>query len=252
MRRTTTRPAQRMTSNPITAEAPGDESKSQRVYSYLRRRIRDLEIPPGAALRKNDIALECGVSRAPVSEAIARLSAEGLVDVYPQSGSFVCPIRPADVRESMFIRMGLELEAIRRVAAIADEDLIRRLEANIEAQGEALAASPLDAATYDDLDEAFHAMIIATLDSPRVRHLLESARVLLDRPRYLALPEDHRPQETYAEHRRVVDAIATGDPDLAAAAMRVHLSNVAAAIETKLAQFELTEDEDEHDDQRPD
>jgi DNA-binding GntR family transcriptional regulator len=237
-----------MTTNPNPAEAPNDESKSQRVYSYLRRRIRDLEIPPGAALRKNEIAIECGVSRAPVSEAIARLSAEGLVDVYPQSGSFVCPIRPDDVRESMFIRMGLELEAIRRVTLIADQALLERLKANIEAQGQALAAVPLDAAKYDDLDEELHAEIVARLNSPRARHLLESARVLLDRPRYLALPEDHRPQDTFEEHRRIVDAIGTGDPDLAAAAMRVHLANVAAAIEKKLAQIEQTEEDDEHHD----
>jgi DNA-binding GntR family transcriptional regulator len=237
-----------MTTNPIPAEAPNDESKSQRVYSYLRRRIRDLEIPPGAPLRKKEIAIECGVSRAPVSEAIARLSAEGLVDVYPQSGSFVCPIRPDDVRESMFIRMGLELEAIRRVTLIADQELLRRLEANIEAQRQALAAVPLDAAKYDDLDEELHAAIVAALNSPRARHLLESARVLLDRPRYLALPEDHRPQDTFEEHRRIVDAIATGDADLAAAAMRVHLSNVAAAIEKKLAQIEQTEEGDVHHD----
>jgi DNA-binding FadR family transcriptional regulator len=72
--------------------------------------------------------------------------------------------------------------------------------------------------------------------------------VLLDRPRYLALPEDHRPQDTFEEHRRIVDAIGTGDPDLAAAAMRVHLANVAAAIEKKLAQIEQTEEDDEHHD----
>jgi DNA-binding GntR family transcriptional regulator len=237
-----------MTTPSIPAEAPNDESKAQRVYSYLRRRIRDLAIPPGTALRKNEIALECGVSRAPVSEAIARLSAEGLIDVYPQSGSFVSPIRPKDVRESMFIRTGLEVEAVRCVARVADPALLQRLEANIEAQAEALSSTPLNAAKYDDLDEEFHAMIIAALHSPRARHLLESARVLLDRPRYLALPENQRPQDTFAEHRRIVDAISTGDPELAAAAMRVHLSNVATAIEAKLAQIEATEEDNEHHD----
>lgn len=228
-----------MTANPISADASsGEESKSQRVYNYLRRRIRDLEIPPGTPLRKNEIALECGVSRAPVSEAIARLSAEGLVDVFPQSGSFVSPIRAEDVRESMFIRLALEVEAVRRVTRVADRELLQRLEANIRAQEAALRQDSLDAALYDDLDEALHAEIMAALNSARAQQLLEAARVLLDRPRFLALPEDHRPEDTFAEHRRVVEAIGTGDPDLAAAAMRVHLTNVAAAIDAKLAQLE--------------
>ena len=217
------------------ADTTSDHSKSERVYNYLRRHIRELDIPPGAPLRKNEIALECGVSRAPVSEAIARLAAEGLVEVFPQSGSFVSPIRPEDIRECMFIRMALEVEAVRRIAAKHDSQLLERLEANIRAQAEALDQQELDIANYDDLDEALHAEIIAAIESPRARHLLETARVLLDRPRFLALPEHHRPEETFKEHKRIVDAIGTGDPEFAAAAMRVHLTMVTKAIEAKLS-----------------
>ena len=76
-------------------EASNDHSKSERVYRELRRRIREMELTPGSRLRKNDIADEAGMSRAPINEAIARLADEGLIDVFPQSGSFVAPIRPA-------------------------------------------------------------------------------------------------------------------------------------------------------------
>ena len=223
-------------------DASGEPSKSQRVYNYLRHRIRELTIPPGTSLRKNEIALECGVSRAPVNEAIARLASEGLVEVFPQNGSFVSPIRPQDIRECMFIRMALEVEAVKRVTQDADEGLLERLNRNIQAQAAALDEKVLDLARYDDLDEALHAEIIAAIDSPRSQHLLESARVLLDRPRFLALPEHHRPEESYKEHRRIVDAISTGDPELAGAAMRVHLIRVSQAIEAKLAQIETDHD----------
>lgn len=226
-----------MTDIDYSSDPASDKSKSQRVYNHLRRRIRDLEIPPGAPLRKNEIALECGVSRAPVSEAIARLAAEGLVDVFPQSGSFVSPIRPEDIREAMFMRLGLEIEAVKRVALEADPALLARLEANVEAQAEELKKKKMDLEHFDDLDEAMHAEIIGVLNFPRARYMLETARVLLDRPRFLTLPEEHRPEDTYYEHRRIVDAIRTGDPDLAAAAMRVHLEMVAKAIETKLPQI---------------
>ena len=58
-------------------------------------------LPPGAPLHKEDIALELGVSRAPVSEAISRLADEGLVEVFPRHGSFVAPIRAAEVRKPL-------------------------------------------------------------------------------------------------------------------------------------------------------
>jgi DNA-binding GntR family transcriptional regulator len=228
-----------MATQPSAAELSSDQKKSRRVYDYLRRRIRELEIPPGAPLRKNEIALELGVSRAPVSEAIARLAAEGLVDVFPQSGSFVSPIRESDIRESAFIRMALEVEAVKAVTRLHDSKLLDRLWENVNEQARVLRTKKnLDLVLFDDLDEAFHAEIVSRVDSPRTQHLVEAARVMLDRPRFLALPEDHRPEATYDEHRRIVDAIATGDPELAGAAMRVHLVMVSKAIETKMEQID--------------
>jgi GntR family transcriptional regulator, rspAB operon transcriptional repressor len=221
---------------PIAAVDLRETSKSERVYAHLRRRIRELALPPGAPLRKEEIALELGVSRAPVSEAVARLADEGLVEVFPQHGSFVAEIRPADVRESLFIRTGLETEAMRRLAPTADAALLARLDDNLGRQGEALAAG--DLAGFYDLDEALHGLLFAAVESPRALRLLDAARAPLDRVRRLALPEPGRPEETFAEHRRLVDAVRTGDPEFAAAAMRVHLTQVAASIERELAKME--------------
>ena len=216
------------------ADTSTDRSKAERVHRELRRRIRELELQPGLRLHKNEIALEFRVSRAPVSEAIAWLAEEGLVDVYPQSGSFVSPIRPEDVREALLIRTGLEVEAVRRVTQMADAGLLQRLDENLEAQAAAVRAK--DMALLDDLDEGFHAIIIAAINSPRSQRLLDSARALLDRPRFHALPEGGRPHATIAEHRRIADAIRTGDAELAGAAMRVHIAMVARAIELDAAE----------------
>jgi DNA-binding GntR family transcriptional regulator len=216
-----------------------DVSKAERVYRELRRRIRELALPPGAPLRKEEIALEMGVSRAPVSEAIARLADEALVDVFPQHGSFVAPIRAEDVRESLFIRTALEVEAIRRVTQLADAALLAQLEENLVAQAGALQDA--DLVTFYDLDEALHAQIFAGLKAPRALRLLDAARAPLDRPRRLGLPEPGRPEATFAEHRRMVDAIASGDPEFAAAAMRAHLAQVARSVERQLEHLESQE-----------
>ncbi len=216
-----------------------DLSKADRVYGALRRRIRELSLRPGAALRKEEIALELGVSRAPVSEAISRLAEEGLIDVFPQHGSFVALIRAADVRESLFVRTALEVEAMRRLAPAADAAVLGVLDANLAAQAKALAANNLE--EFYDLDEALHAAIFGAIEKPRALRMLEAARAPLDRVRRLALPEAGRPEQTLAEHRVLVDAIRTRDGEYAAAAMRAHLTMVGRAIELKLPEIEATQ-----------
>ena len=213
-----------------------DVSKTDRVYDHLRRRIRELALPPGAPLRKEEIALELGVSRAPVSEAIGRLADEGLAEVFPQHGSFVAPIRAAEVRESLFIRTALETEAMRRLALTADADLLGRLDENLADQAAALDDG--DLARFHDLDESLHALLFAAVESPRALRLLDAARAPLDRVRRLALPEPGRPEATLVEHRRLVDAVRSGDPELAGAAMRVHLAMVGRSVDLELAKHE--------------
>jgi len=210
-----------------------EDSKTERVYRDLRRRIRELELQPGSQMRKNDIAEEYGVSRAPVNEAIARLAVEGLVEVFPQSGSFVAPLRLEDVRESLLIRTGLEIEVIRRVTQTADDSVIVELEKNLEEQ--AIAVKKVNMPRLHDLDEQFHATIMRAVKLPGAERLLDRARAILDRPRFHALPEKGRPKATYVEHARIVDAIRTRDVELAAAAMRVHLTLVSQSIERDIA-----------------
>jgi DNA-binding GntR family transcriptional regulator len=213
-----------------------DLSKTERVYAVLRRRIRELALKPGTPLRKEEIALELGVSRAPVSEAIARLAEEGLIDVFPQHGSFVAAIRAADVRESLFIRAALEVEAMRRLAPVADAATLQALDDNIAAQTRALKAGNLE--EFYDLDEALHAALFGALEAPRAIRLLEAARAPLDRIRRLALPEANRPEQTLSEHRALVEALKTRDGEFAAAAMRAHLAQVSRAVEEKLKEIE--------------
>jgi DNA-binding GntR family transcriptional regulator len=210
--------------------------KAERVYRILRQRIRDLELAPGVPLRKDELSVELGVSRAPISEAIARLAEEGLVDVFPQHGSFVAAIRPADVREGLFIRTGLEVEAMRRIAQSASAAEIALLDANIAAQTASLAAG--DSQRFYELDEVLHELIFQHIDHPRARSFLNSSRAQLDRVRRFVLPAEGRPQATLAEHKRIVEAIRMADPDYAAAAMRSHLASVAATIEARLSALE--------------
>ncbi|WP_413988283.1 GntR family transcriptional regulator [Labrys okinawensis] len=89
---------------------------TERVQSVLREAIIGFELAPGADIDKLAICERLGVSRFPVSEALARLQSEGLVEILPQRGTRVSRIRLSDVRQSMFIRSALEAQAVRVLA----------------------------------------------------------------------------------------------------------------------------------------
>ncbi|MBU6187944.1 MAG: GntR family transcriptional regulator [Betaproteobacteria bacterium] len=206
-----------------------DGSKTDEVYCALRERIRDLQMKPGSLISKDEIAEEFGVSRAPVHEALSRLEQEGLVEIAPQRGSFVAPIRVQDVRESLFTRMALETEAMRHAAQTRDPAMIAALEANLAEQEQSLAG---DISRFYVLDEALHMIIFSATGFARTLRFLETARPLLDRIRPIVLPDTGRAERTLAEHHRIVEAIKLGDPEFAAAAMRAHLKAVEGSIES--------------------
>jgi len=216
-----------------------EQSKTDRVYHHLRRLIREAKLPPGTHIQKDLVAAELGVSLAPVSQALGRLAEDMLVDIRPRHGSFVAPIRAHDLRECMFLRKALEVEAVRLVAANADPALLDDLEESFELQRRALREGDLYG--MYDLDAEFHATLLRATAYRRVAHISITARVAVDRPRQFARVMNERAEATVQEHRRIIDAIALQDPDLAAAAMLSHLRLASQSLEAALALIEAAE-----------
>ena len=103
--------------------APTRGNVTVHVTDILRSAIVTLDLKPGEIIDKGAICERLGVSRFPVSEALARLQAEGLVDILPQRASTVSLIRIADVLEYMLIRKALEAESVRVVTNNLDPSL---------------------------------------------------------------------------------------------------------------------------------
>ncbi|HEX4767087.1 MAG TPA: GntR family transcriptional regulator [Lichenihabitans sp.] len=203
-------------------------SKAVLVYERLRTEITALTREPGSRIDKNEVCDQFGVLRQPVAEALARLSEDGLVDVHPQSGSFVALIRIADVEEAAFVRQAIEAEMAREIALGTDGELISELNRILEYQ--AFAARIVDVAEFYQLDLRFHAALFARLGKPRPADVVERMRPHLERARRMLLPNLRRNEQTLQEHRDVVEALATRVPEAAASAMRTHLTNSMEAF----------------------
>lgn len=197
------------------------------VTNTLRQAIVTLTLPPGSVLDKSAICTQLGVSRFPVSEALARLAEEGLVDIAPQRGSTVSLVKIADVREYMLIRKGLESEALRVLIGRQDPDAIAALHVNMAAQRE--AASRDDAETFHQIDVDFHDIIFRSMRLTKVKAIIDKARANLDRARRLIITP-RRLNHTIAEHQAIFDGILAGNAAQATAAIRAHIDAVMVEL----------------------
>ncbi|MCB2136142.1 MAG: GntR family transcriptional regulator [Rhodobacteraceae bacterium] len=204
-------------------------SLAQRVYLSLLEVILSLDIAPGAMLRKGQICEDLGVSRSPVSEAIARLAMEGVVDVVPQSGSRVSYLSLPEIREGTFIRQALELAAVERAAEVRTGAQLAELTRNLRFQ--ALLLEDLDFPGLFQADEAFHALIMECTGFPRLAQLSATLSFQVKRARRLLMPTPGRAAATVREHGLIVDAIAAGKPEAARRAMQKHLGQLIRRIE---------------------
>lgn len=214
------------------ALAPLDQfegSLSGKVYQSLKAAIMSLAYPPGSVLRKTQICSELGVSRSPVSEAITRLAAEGLVKVVPQAGTYVARFSMDDIREGAFLREALEVAAVEHLARIITGEQIAKLQRNLRIQSIHLEDG--DTAGFYELDGELHRMLLDFTGYRRLARLAETSWVQVNRARQLLLPEPGRMESTLAEHRTIVDALQAHDPQAARAATRTHLRQLIKFLE---------------------
>ncbi len=204
-------------------------SLAQRVYVVLREAILHMKCPPGTVLRKGQICEQLGVSRSPVAEAIAKLSAEGLVDVVPQSATRVSRFSMNEIREATFLREALELAAVELVAKTITEDQLMALARNFKLQR--LLVEDGDHAGFFAADEEFHTMIMGFTGYQGVTRTLAGVSLQLSRARILLLPSTDRAEESLKEHEEVLEALRQRDPEAARTAMRFHLGQLISRIE---------------------
>jgi len=199
------------------------------VQNLIRDAIVRLELAPGAFIDKAALCARLGVSRFPVSEALGRLAAEGLVEVLPQRGTRVTRVDLAECRQAMFVRRALETQIARAVAPRADAQMLATLGRNLRDQK--LAMNINDSARFHALDLEFHDALFDALGYDRVIGMIEVLRAIPDRMRlFLCTPE--RQAATLAEHHRIADALKARDGPAAGRAMGDHLDAVADELLT--------------------
>lgn len=208
---------------------------SQQIYPQLRNRILSLELLPGQALSRLEVANYYGVSQTPVREAMKKLEDEGLLNVMPQHRTEVALINIAEARQAHFLRLSIEVEIARQLAGSSSaldfksqHTLLLQASAAIEAK---------DMALFKSLDEQFHRSLYQLAGVEQLWHLVAERGGHIDRLRTLSLMDSQKGKAILAEHNQILKAIQAANPMAAEAATRQHLSGTLSQVETLRKSF---------------
>jgi len=215
---------------PRPASPRTDQALSRQVYATLRDQISHFVRKPYEPISEQALAEELGVSRTPVREALARLSELGFVDIVPQSGSRIAPLRLADLEKSQFLREALELALLNRALERGDRGaLLMRLRTELAIQQALVEAG--DVARFYASDEQFHAAIGEQAGLSTVLPEMARAKTHMDRFRHLMLSGLESLPTILAQHQAIVMAMAADDAPGAVVAMQTHLRRILAFVD---------------------
>jgi DNA-binding GntR family transcriptional regulator len=191
------------------------------MYILLRKLIVTGRIQPGQTIDEKACAAKLGISRTPVREAIKKLSDEHLVIVAAQSGTRAARIDPNEIEQAFIIRRALEMESAAYAARNISQADIDALRTILVAHGRAIRRK--DYADAIATDDQFHARIAEIGKMPRLWRTIEISKAHLDRCRHMMLPRPREAAATLQQHKAIIQALSSRDPNKARAAMAQHL-----------------------------
>ncbi|MGZ0783201.1 FadR family transcriptional regulator [Pseudomonas sp. TKO26] len=212
----------------------------------IRQLIIERGFGPGDALpSQRELAVQLGVSRASLREALSSLSALGMISVQPGKGVFVqvpetvpagaglswpfaAQASPVDIFQ---LRYALEGFAAGLAAVTLTADELDALEDNVQAMRSELRAGDFEAAAR--LDFEFHQKILLASGNQAMLSILSASAEIFLESQKLPFIRPERAMETWQEHRKILRALVRHASGAAQKAMQEHVRN--AALRTGIA-----------------
>lgn len=182
------------------------------VVFEIKTAIRTGHMRPGDRLVEGRLAIDLGVSRNPVREAIRRLAIEGLVTITARRGAVVAGLSEQKIREIIEVRGLLEGHNARLAARQRDPQAIKRIRILLK-RGEAAVTSGRHG-ELPALNARYHDETLAASSNELLREMLERLR---ERTAMLFAPEEPgRQADLWTDHADILRAIVDADETRAA------------------------------------
>ena len=200
----------------------------EQVAERLRARIYAHELPQGGWIDEQALALEYGISRTPLREALKVLAAEGLVVLKPRRGCYVTQLSEQDIDEVFPVMAMLEGRVAELAARRATSADFSRLAAIHEELEKHAAANNAD--RFFEANQRFHTGLQEIAGNRYLAQLIDDARKVIKLTRRDSLRLEGRLKQSLQEHREILEALRAKDTALARQCMHDHLLSGRAAL----------------------
>jgi DNA-binding GntR family transcriptional regulator len=195
--------------------------KVERAYEELKRMITTLSLEPGTHIDERELMATLGIGRTPLREAILRLAHERLIIHTPRRGAWVSDLSITDLQQMLEARTMIDTLIARRAAERATVSDIQRLEAMLTTAHHAVEAN--NSADLVELDFRFHAGIAQCCGNTYFAAFSEQVNSAMLRYWHLSSRNSQTIPTWEGNHRILLQAIASGDPDRAESQARLHV-----------------------------
>ncbi|MBA6114025.1 GntR family transcriptional regulator [Pseudomonas asiatica] len=195
------------------------------IEERLRSAILDGRLPPGTAIRQQELATLFGVSRMPVREALRQLEAQSLLKVEMHKGAVVAPLIGEDAVDTYALRVLLETEALRQSIPLLNANDIASARGYIQQlENEARHAE------IGRLNRLFHMSLYSKAPNKKLLRLIEDE--LNEEERFLRfhLSSMGLGKLTQDDHNALADAAGDKLVDEAVTVLERHLNNASRVI----------------------
>ena len=217
--------------------------QSSRLYEQIVKQIEE-SIQKGALKAgdqlpaERELALQFGVSRTAVREAVRALHEKGLVEPFPGRGTFVTSETSDSIRLTLdrMIRSGphegtLHLVEVReilepQIAALAATRVTEESLSGLREAVNIMDSAKRDPDAFIEADLDFHLALAEAAANPLILSLIDSIVGVLRAQRLRIFEVEGGPERGQYHHKRILEAIENHDPAGAREAMRAHLRQV--------------------------
>ncbi len=196
-------------------------SKKEFIYSEIKEQILSLKARPDAILKEEDVALNYGVSRTPVHEALQQLKQEGFLEQVKKVGYVIKPLSVSDLKEIIQIRSVLEGYAARLTTVNQDAKIFARLRKINEKAHIFLANNDLAGFFRNSSD--FHGVIYQGSCNQRLCGLIDSLRDSFMRYRRILLKIPEMPEVQIKDHEEMLATMTPGNEAAVEKLVRDHI-----------------------------
>jgi len=195
------------------------------AYNYIKDRIISQEFPPASPVDTKQLMKRLEVGKTPLREALQRLAFEKLIVISPRQGTFVSDISIIQLQQAFDARLLVERYTSRIAATKMTEKQVAILRDLFKNTDE--IASRGDYMESIFVDQRFHCLIAEASHNEYLRDFLTMLLPVTMRfwhhVHSLAKDSGMKIREVHQSHLLIIDALASGDPDVAERAMAYHI-----------------------------